>query len=200
MSRSSQREVLALVRSRGVARPRDLEAAGISRMWLTRLSRQGLVTRAGRGLNEIADAEWSAHHSFAEVAKRVPGGVVCLLSALAFHELTTQLPFEVWLAIDGKARAPRDLTVKVRLMRFSGQALTVGVDEHLIDGVPVRITSPARTVVDCFRYRNKYGGDIAIEALRDCYRLRLATIDELWNCAVRLRVANVMRPYLESLL
>jgi predicted transcriptional regulator of viral defense system len=192
--------VLEAIRSHGVARPRDLEAAGIPRMWLTRLSRQGLVTRAGRGLYEVADAEWSAHHSFAEVAKRVPGGVVCLLSALAFHELTTQLPFEVWLAIDGKGRAPRDLTVKVRLMRFSGQALTAGVDRHVIDGVPVLITSPARTVVDCFRYRNKVGLDVALEALRDCHEQRLATRDEIWECAGRLRAARVMRPYLESLM
>jgi predicted transcriptional regulator of viral defense system len=200
MSRSSHSEVLELVRSRGVVRPRDLEAAGISRMWLTRLTRQGLVRRVGRGLYEATDADWTAHHAYAEITRRVPNGIMCLLSALVFHELTTQLPFEVWLAIDKKARAPRGLTVSTRLMRFSGPALTEGVEEHVIDGVTVRITSPARTVVDCFRYRNKVGLDVAIEALRDCYRLRLATIDDLWNCAVRLRATNVMRPYLESLL
>jgi len=169
-------------------------------MWLTRLTREGLVRRVGRGLYEVADADWSAHHSLAEVAKRVPNGVVCLLSALQFHELTTQLPFEVWLAVDPKARVPRGLTVAIRLLRFSGVALSEGVEEHGIDGVAVHITSPARTVVDCFRYRNKVGLDVALEALRDCYRLRLATRDELWECAGRLRAANVMRPYLESLL
>jgi predicted transcriptional regulator of viral defense system len=200
MSRSSSADVLELVRRCGVVRPRDLEAADVSRVWLTRLTRQGLVTRVGRGLYEVADADWSAHHAYAEVAKRVPGGVVCLLSALAFHGLTTQLPFEVWLAIDKRARAPRMLPTSTRLMWFSGAALTEGIEDHVIDGVTVRITSPARTVVDCFRYRNKVGLDVALEALRDCYRKKLATRDEIWECAARLRAANVMRPYLESLM
>jgi predicted transcriptional regulator of viral defense system len=168
-------------------------------MWLTRLTRGGHVVRVGRGLYEVKDADWTAHHAFAEVAKLAPNGVICLLSALNFHELTTQIPFEVWLGIDRKAHPPRGLRFEVRLMRFSGAALTEGVDEHVVDGVPVRITSPARTVVDCFRYRNKVGLDVALEALRDCYRLRLATVDQLWQCAGRLRAANVMRPYLESL-
>jgi predicted transcriptional regulator of viral defense system len=190
VSRRSTSDVLAFIRARGVVRPRDLEAAGISRMWLTRLTRGGHVVRVGRGLYEVKDAE---------VAKLAPNGVICLLSALNFHELTTQIPFEVWLAIDRKAHPPRGLRFEVRLMRFSGAALTEGVDEHVVDGVPVRITSPARTVVDCFRYRNKVGLDVALEALRDCYRLRVATVDDLWRCAGRLRAANVMRPYLESL-
>ena len=155
--------------------------------------------RVGRGLYEVAAADWTAHHAFAEVAKLAPNGVICLLSALNFHELTAQIPFAVWLGIDPKAHPPLGLKVDVRLIRFSGAALTVGVDEHVVDGVPVRITSPARTVVDCLRYRNKVGLDVALEALRDCRRLRLATVDELWQCAGRLRAANVMRPYLESL-
>ena len=106
----------------------------------------------------------------------------------------------MWLAIDRKARVPKVMTPQVRVMRFSGLALTTGVEEHVIEGVPVRIFGPAKTVVDCFRYRNKIGFDVALEALRDCYRLRLATVDELWECAQQLRVGNVMRPYIESLL
>ena len=200
MSGSSSDEVLAFIRAHAAVRPRDLEAAGFNRMWLTRLERRGLIERVRRGLYVAADAEWTEHHSFAEVARQAPGGVICLLSALSFHGLTTQIPFEVWLAIDRKARVPKAMTPQVRVMRFSGVALTSGVEEHVLEGVPVRIYGPAKTVVDCFRYRNKIGFDVALEALRDCYRLRLATVDELWECANRLRVGNVMRPYIESLL
>ena len=200
MSGSSTDEVLAFIRAHAAVRPRDLEAAGFNRMWLTRLERRGLIERVRRGLYVAPDAEWTEHHSFAEVARQAPGGVICLLSALSFHELTTQIPFEVWLAIDRKARVPKAMTPQVRVMRFSGVALTSGVEEHVLEGVPVRIYGPAKTVVDCFRYRNKIGFDVALEALRDCYRLRLATVDELWECAKRLRIGNVMRPYIESLL
>jgi predicted transcriptional regulator of viral defense system len=199
MSPPSADTVLDFIRARGVVRPRDLEAAGLPRVWLTRLTRLGLVERVGRGLYVATDAQWTEHHSFAEVAVRVPRGVICLLSALSYHGLTTQAPFEVWLAIDRNARAPHEPGLPLRVVRFSGAALTSGVGEHVIEGVPVRIFTPAKTVVDCFRYRNKIGLDVAIEALRDCYRQRLATIDELWDLANRLRVANVMRPYLESL-
>jgi predicted transcriptional regulator of viral defense system len=200
MSRSASDEVLAFIRAHGVVRPVDLEAVGFSRMWLTRLQRRGLIERVRRGLYVAADAEWTEHHSLTEVARQVPGGVVCLLSALSYHGLTTQIPFEVWLAIDRKAWLPVAPSVPTRVMRFSGAALTSGVEEHVIEGVPVRIYGPAKTVVDCFRYRNKIGFDVALEALRDCHRLRLATVNELWECANRLRVGNVMRPYIESLL
>jgi predicted transcriptional regulator of viral defense system len=200
MSQVSSDDVLAFVRAQTFVRPRDLEAAGFNRMWLTRLERRGLVERVRRGLYAAVDGEWTEHHSFAQVARQAPEGVICLLSALRFHDLTTQIPFEVWFALDRKARVPKAMTPQVRVMRFSGVALTTGVQEHVLEGVPVRIFGPAKTVVDCFRYRNKIGFDVALEALRDCYRMRLATIDELWECAQRLRVGNVMRPYLESLL
>jgi predicted transcriptional regulator of viral defense system len=200
MSASSSDEVLAFIRGHGVVRSGDLTAAGYNRMWLTRLERRGLIERVGRGLYVAADAEWTEHHSLAEVARQVPRGVVCLLSALSFHGLTTQAPFEVWLAIDRRSRAPKSGPVPLRVVRFSGQALTVGVTEHVIEGVTVRVYDPAKTVVDCFRYRNKIGLDVALEALRDCFRMRLATIDEIWEYARLLRAANVMRPYLESLL
>lgn len=200
MAGATADEVLAFIRGHGAVRPLDLEAAGYSRMWLTRLVRAGRIERVRRGVYAAVDADWTEHHAFAEVAKQAPRGVICLLSALRFHELTTQLPFEVWLAMDRSAWVPQDMSLQVRVMRFSGAAFTTGVQEHVIEGVPVRIYSPAKTVVDCFKYRNKIGSDVALEALRDCYRLRLATIDELWDCAKLLRVATVMRPYLESLL
>ena len=129
----------------------------------------------------------------------MPRGVVCLLSALRFHGLTTQSPFEVWLAIGGKDWQPRVEYPPLRVLRFAKAALVEGVEEHTIQGVKVRVTSPARTVADCFKYRHKIGLDVALEALRDCWRQRRATMDELWRAAAVCRVANVMRPYLESL-
>ena len=129
----------------------------------------------------------------------MPHGVICLLSALRFHEMTTQAPFEIWLAIDRKARLPRLEHPPLRIVRFPAPALAEGVETHEIEGVPVRITTPARTVVDCFVYRHKVGLDVALEALRDCWRRRRATMDELHRAAQARRMANVMRPYLEAI-
>jgi len=199
MSSASQEQVLAFIRAHGAVRPLDLEAAGYNRMWLTRLVEGGHVERVRRGIYVAVDADWTEHHAFAEVAKQAPHGVLCLLSALSYHELTTQLPSQVWLALDRSARVPKAMSLRVRVMRFSGVALTTDVEEHIIEGVPVRIYGPAKTVADCFKYRNKIGFDVALEALRDCYQMKLATMDEIWECAKLLRVATVMRPYLESL-
>jgi predicted transcriptional regulator of viral defense system len=129
----------------------------------------------------------------------VPRGIICLLSALRFHGLTTQAPFEVWIAIDVKAWHPKVDNLPLRVVRFSGEALAAGIEEHVIEQVHVRIYGAAKTVADCFKYRNKIGLDVALEALRDCWRLRRATMDELWTYAKVCRVANVMRPYLEAI-
>ena len=192
-------DLMKLVRKVGILRPRDLQAHGIPRVYLRMAVDQGAIIRVGRGLYIPKGAKPTEHHSLAQAAKRVPKGVVCLLSALRFHDLTTQSPFEVWLAIGEKSRLPRFDTPSLRIVRFSGRALTYGVQEHRIEGVPVHVFSPAKTVADCFRYRNKIGLDVALEALRDCIRKRKATRDEIWDAAKRCRVANVMRPYLESL-
>jgi predicted transcriptional regulator of viral defense system len=199
MLETKSHRLLELVRDRRVVRPRDLDRHGIPRTYLVRLHRQGVLDRPSRGVYVLADAEPTEHHSLAEACKRVPHGVVCLLSALRFHGLTTQSPFEVWLAIDRKARLPRVEHPPLHIVRFSGPALTEGVEEHTVEGVPVRVTTPVRTVVDCFAYRNKVGLDVALEALRDCRRQRKATMDELHHAAAARRMANVMRPYLESL-
>jgi predicted transcriptional regulator of viral defense system len=183
-----------------MVRPRDLDRHGIPRIYLTRLHRDGLLDRPSRGLYMLPDHEPTEHHSLAEACKQIPHGVVCLLSALQFHGLTTQSPFEVWLAIDRKARLPRVAHPPLRLARFSSQALSQGVQEYEVEGVSVRVTTPARTVVDCFAYRNKVGLDVALEALRDCWRQKKATMDELHHAAQSRRMANVMRPYLESLI
>lgn len=192
-------KLLDLVRSRGMIRPCDLTLLGIPRVSLTRAVRRGHLERVGRGLYGLPGREVSAQGSLAEVALRVPKGVVCLLSALRFHELTTQAPFEVWLAIENKALAPKLDYPPLRIVRFSGAALTEGVEEHSVDGVTVRITGVAKTVADCFKYRNKIGLDVALEALRDAWHGKRMTSEDIWRYAKVCRVANVMRPYLESL-
>lgn len=195
---TSKERVLELARNEGLIRPRDLVARGLPRVALTRLVRQGLLHRVGRGLYAIPDRPVSEHSALAEVARKHPQAIVCLLSALRVHELTTQSPFEVWLAIPNKARAPKIDSPPLRIVRFSGAALTEGIDEHNIDGVKVRVTNVARTVADCFKFRNKIGLDVALEALREAWHARVS-MDELWHFATLCRVANVMRPYMESL-
>jgi len=191
--------VLALARQAGILRPRDLDAEGIPREYLVRLLAEGLLERPGRGIYVSSGLKPTPNHSLAEAVKRVPHGVICLLSALQFHELTTQAPFEVWLAIGEKARLPKVDYPPLRIVRFSGAALEQGIVQHPVEGVLVKVYGPAKTVADCFKYRNKIGLDVALEALRDCWRKRRATMDELWQAAKICRVANVMRPYLESL-
>lgn len=191
--------LLKLVRTAGILRPRDLHAHGIPRLYLRMAVDQGAIVKVGRGLYVARGAKTTEHHSLAQASKRMPKGVVCLLSALRFHDLTTQSPFEVWLAIGEKSRLPKQANLQLRIVRFSRKALTYGVQDHRIEGVPVRVFTPAKTVADCFRYRNKIGLDVALEALRDCKHKRKATTDEIWKAAKVCRVANVMRPYLESI-
>ncbi len=200
MKQQRMEQVLEIVRQTGVLRPRDLDAYGIPRTYLRRLCDRGQLMRVGRGLYMLPDAEITEHHTLAEVSKRVPQAVVCLLSALRFHELTVQAPFEVWLAIENKARRPQVNDLPCRFVRFSGRAFEAGIETHEIEGVPVRIYNPAKTVADCFKYRNKTGLDVALEALRGCLRQRKCIADELWHYAGICRVANVMRPYLEAML
>ena len=200
MARISKIEqVLKLVRQAGVVRPKDLTRHGMAPTYLQRLRERGLLTQPGRGLYTVAEHEPSAHHTLASVCKCVPQGVVCLLTALRFHDLGTQNPSEVWLAIDRKAARSTAGGLPVRFVRFSGRALKEGVEERIIEGVTVRITSPAKTVVDCFKYRNKVGLDVGLEALRDGWRSRQLKMGDLTRFAKICRVANVMRPYVESL-
>ena len=198
MEQERIKQVLEITRSLGVLRPRDLDDYGIPRMYLSRLHDRNLLHRVGRGLYVVADLEATEHHTLAEACKRVPHGVLCLLSALQYHGLTTQSPFEVWMAIERKARLPIVTRPVMRFVRFSGRALTEGVEEKQIEGVAAKVYNPAKTVVDCFKYRNKIGLDIALEALRDCFRTRKCTIDELSYYAQVCRVEKVMKPYLEA--
>lgn len=192
-------QTLELLQQTGIVRPSDLAAHGISRLALYALHRQGKVLRTGRGLYTLPTAELSEFHSVAEVCKRTPHGVICLLSALRFHNIGTQNPFEVWLAIDHKARQPKIEYPPVRIVHFSGLALTEGVEEFLIEGVTVRVYAIAKTIADCFKYRNKIGLDVCLEALRECRRTRRCTNQEIWRYAKICRVSNIMQPYLEAL-
>jgi len=198
MPTSKRDQILRMLKKTRVLRPQDVKAVGISRTYLNKLHAEGVLDRPSRGLYILQDDEPSEQRSLVEACRRVPRGIVCLLSALQFHGLTTQAPFEVWMAIDERARLPRVDYPPLRVVRFSGAALTSGVQERIIEGLPVRVYAPAKTVADCFKYRNKIGIDVAIEALRDCLRQRKATSDELWTAAKGCRMTNVMRPYLEA--
>jgi len=196
---SKSKKVLDIARKAGMFRAHELTKQGIPRVYLQRLEQQGLLVREARGLYVHPDAKITENHSLAEAAKRVSHGVVCLLSALRFHGLTTQNPSEVWLAIGWKARAPKRDTQPLRIVRMSGKALTEGVEQHQIEGVSVKIYNPAKTVADCFKYRNKVGLDAALEALRDYRRKYRAGMDELWYFANTCRVARKIEPYLQML-
>jgi predicted transcriptional regulator of viral defense system len=190
---------LRLLAERGVARSRDLERAGVTRTQIRRLSERGIVERVGYGLYRDPGAELSQLADLAEVARRVPDGVVCLLSALRFHHLGTQNPFEVWLAIDRKAWRPRLKHPPLRLVYLSGASLEIGIEEHDVDGVPVRVFSAAKTVADCFKFRHKIGTDVAVEALRAFRESRTKELADVWRYAQVDRVGRVMAPYLEAL-
>ena len=196
---ASATSVLRTIRRLGIVRPAELEAHGIPRSLLYRLTRKGLIERQGRGIYVARRHPYSAEHSLAQVAKQVPAGIICLLTALRFHGLTTQGPAEVWVALPEKARRPRTESPRLRVARFSGAALTEGVETHRIENVDVKIYSAAKTVADCFKYRNKVGIDVAVEALKDFSRKYRGGATELARFARICRVTRVMQPYLDSI-
>jgi len=196
---SHRARLLRLVKQAGVIRPRDLHAIGVPREYLRRLRDEGVLEQPARGLYVLAGTEVTEHQSLIAVCKRVPHGVVCLLSALQFHGLTTQLPHEVWIAIGTRVWAPRMDSTQIRVTRFSPTTLAFGVDRQRIGGVIVPVFNPAKTVADCFKFRNKIGLDVAIEALRDCLSQKQATVDELEQAARVCRVSTVLRPYMEAM-
>ena len=187
------------VRQHGIVRPRDIEAIGIPREYLLRLHGQGKLNRSGRGIYSLPDAAVTERHTYAEVAKRVPEAVLCLLSALAFHEITTQSPASVWIALGKGARKPAIVSPSLRVIRLTEPSLSEGIEKQSVEGVTVRVYSAAKTVADCFKFRNKIGLDIAIEALKDCLRQKKATVNEIYRYAKICRVSNVIRPYMEAL-
>ena len=191
--------VLALATQRGLLRASHLQELGIARVVLSRLTASGQLERVGRGVYRLPDAQGSEHESLATVAVKVPQAVFCLLTALQIHELTTQLPRQVWIAMPQGSHAPKMDYPPVKMVQFSGEAYAAGVEVVPVDQVALRVYGVAKTVADCFKHRNKIGLDVAIEALKDALAQRKATADDLWRFAKICRVANVMRPYLEVL-
>lgn len=194
---SKREQVIALSKQHGAIRSKDLLRFGIPRTYLQRLREEGVLERVARGTYRLTDFPVTEHATLVEAARRVPQGVICLLSALRFHEIGTQLPSEIWVAIAPKAWKPRVPELPVRFVRFSGRALADGIERHQAEGVELRVYSPAKTVADCFKYRHKIGLDVALEALEDCRRRRKCSVDELWHYAGIDRVRRVMRPYME---
>ncbi len=195
-----KQRIIELAKQIGLVRPRDVEAAGIHREYLLRLYRNGDLVRVGRGLYALPGAQTSESLLLAEVAKRAPHAVICLISALEFHHLTTQIAHNVWIAIENKRWEPKFEHPPLEIVRFSSPTFRFGVEEHEVDRITVKIYSPAKTVADCFKFRNRVGLDVSLEALRETWRSRKATMDELWEAAKVCRMATVMRPYLEAVI
>ena len=191
--------VLALASQRGMLRASHVQELGIARVVLSRLTASGRLERVARGVYRLPDAQDAEHESLATIAVKVPQAVFCLLTALQIHELTTQLPRQVWIAMPQGSHAPKMDYPPVKMVQFSGEAYAAGVEVVQVDQVALRVYGVAKTVADCFKHRNKIGLDVAIEALKDALTQRKATADDLWRFAKICRVANVMRPYLEAL-
>lgn len=197
---SAQRiRALDLLKARGMLRLKDFTSEGIGPETLARLVREEAVVRPARGLYQLPDAQIEAAHMLAQATLLVPKGIVCLTSALQYHELTLQMPSAVWMAIERTAWRPKLDYPRIRFVRFTGASLTEGLERHNIEGVDVAITNPARTIVDCFRYRTKVGLDVAMEGLREGLRGKRCTPDDLWRYALKARAWSVMRPYVEAM-
>lgn len=188
-----------LVNQRTVIRSKDFDAAGIPRSYLHRLVEAGQLERVARGLYNTPQSGATEHQTLLEVSRKLPQAVICLSSALRFHNLTTENPFEVWIALRRGAWAPKSEYPPIRVVWSSGPPLEFGIEEHVVKGGKLRVYSPAKTVADCFKFRSRVGLETAIQALRESYREKRATMDQLWEAAKVCRVANVMRPYMESL-
>lgn len=194
------KRAMALARRLGVLRPKDLEAHGIARTYLTRLCAQGQLQQIGRGLYVPADAEQSADSNLAAVGKRIPAAVVCLLSALRVHGLTTQAPFEAWIALPRHARVPKSAGLPIRVVRMVPKSLEAGVEKKTVDGVQVSVFDVEKTVADCFRFRSRIGLDVALEAIREYLRRPRRNLEKLLRYAGLVRVQKAIGPYLEAML
>jgi predicted transcriptional regulator of viral defense system len=192
-------KLLRLADAQPAVSARELTAAGVPQRVVSRMAASGQLRRVGRGLYSGADAAPSVHQSVIEVAKRAPKAVVCLLSALEIHEVGVQAPFEVWIALPAGTHAPKGTSTSIRVTRLSGAAFSEGIETVVLDGATVRVYSLAKTITDCFKLRSKVGLDVALEALREAWRARKVSMDELWRYAQINRMTNVMRPYLEAL-
>lgn len=195
---TSEQAVLQLARKHLLLRARDLAQAGLPTVTLTRLVSAGKLERVGRGVYSLPNQPISENHSLAEVAIRAPRGVICLISALRVHDIGTQAPHDIWLAIPHHMLSPRISQPALRVIRMSGPSLTEGINRLKVDGVEVPVFNAAKTIADCFKFRNKIGLDVALEALKDAWRSRKVTMAELSHFAKINRVERVMQPYLEA--
>lgn len=193
----TERRIQTLFRQTGAARSRELVESGVARSQLSRMVSTGQLIRVARGMYALPGYQSGEHGALITVAQRAPNVLFCLLTALRIHELTTQAPFEVWIAIGNKDHPPRLDYPTLRTVRFSEEALSAGVEIIKVDKTKIRVTNVAKTVADCFKFRNKIGLDVALEALREARRAKKASAEDLWRYAKINRVANVMRPYLE---
>jgi predicted transcriptional regulator of viral defense system len=198
MPTTRHHKILQVARQRSVFRPRDVGADSNPAKELAALVAAGHLIRVARGLYAAADGDFGSKLTLAEAATRHPGGVICLLSALRFHELTEENPPVVWMAFGHKRPVPSDVP-PLRVVRMSGAAFLAGTVEQMVEGVPLRLTNPAKTVADCFKFRSLVGLDVALGSLREGWRRRLFTMDELWTLAGVCRIQSVIRPYLEML-
>jgi len=200
-NRANADRIIELVKERGLIRARDVEAEGLHTQALTRLVRAGKLQRASRGRYRLLDPDYeiTEHHGLVLGASAAPKGIVCLLSALQFHEIGTQLPRQLWMALPPKTREAVIDYPPMRFVRMSGEAYTTGIEEYMLEGQMVRVYDVAKTVVDCFKFRNKIGMDVALEALNESWRERKLDLNLIAKYARICRVWNVMRPYLEAI-
>ena len=199
MPRNHATKLLRLAEAQPAVSARELTAAGVPQRVLSRMAARGDLHRVGRGLYTGVKASPSAHQSVIEVTKHAPKAVVCLLSALEIHEVGVQAPFEVWIALPVGTHAPKGTGASIRVTRLSGAAFSEGIETLVLDGAPVRVYSLAKTITDCFKLRSKVGLDVALEALREGWKARKVTMDDLARYAKVNRMTNVMRPYVEAL-
>ena len=182
-----------------VLRSKDLEERGLARTQIREAVGAGFLDRVGRGLYAMNGAALTEHHSLLQAARRVPAGAICLLSALRFHDLTSQNPHEVWMAIGPKGRLPKPGNPPIKIVRYGAGLFQLGLETHEVEGALLKVYSVARTVVDLFRYRNKIGIDVALEALKEGWQERRFTLKEINDIARHCRMTRVMKPYLEAM-
>ncbi|MFC1617503.1 type IV toxin-antitoxin system AbiEi family antitoxin domain-containing protein [Candidatus Margulisiibacteriota bacterium] len=198
--KTHQEEIIKLLKKQQIIRPRDLKQIGVPPVSLSRMLKHNLIQKIGRGLYASIDYSIEETQDLVEVVKRVPSGIICLLSALQYYNISTQNPFEVWIAIENKAHMPLIDNPPIRVLRFSGKALNEGINKVNIKGVEVKIYSLEKTIVDCFKYRNKIGIDVCIEALKDALRQKKISLNKLSHFAKICRVTNILNPYIEAII
>ncbi len=197
MAKDKMTAILELAEAKGILRPKDVQEEGLPRQYVYRLYEQGKLDKISRGLYKLPEKQFSMSDTQLEACKRITHGVLCLKTALRFHDMTTQNPHKIWMAIDVKAWEP-EVDLPMKYIRMSGESFESGIEEHKVDKIPVRVYSAAKTVADCFKFRSKIGLEVCLDALRDFRFQNIGTMDDIWKYAKINRVLNVMRPYMEA--